>query len=249
MIGNLVELKKELYQYNIVEVEVEEINQNSLKYSYPTIFKTHSVAFSENIVHFNRVLLIYSIILDAKKNNQRFKYYSFTQIAIILTITSLEIYLTKLFRHLSKLTLIANITYDKFKKFLKRFNRKIKKTRKNYKRLGKKRLFSLLPERFSLQSKDNLKNAFKTLNIGLPRINNVLWSKIYSRHKTSYMSLRHRTAHGITGAIFLEYDLINIETIEDCVLDVAEFIYLIDENIVTRYPDVEKYVSHFQKSA
>lgn len=78
MIGNLVELRKELSQYNIMEVEVEEINQNSLKYSYPTIFKTHSVVFSENIVHFNRVLLIYSIILDAKKNNQRFRYYSFT---------------------------------------------------------------------------------------------------------------------------------------------------------------------------
>jgi len=247
MIGNLEKLKKELSQYNIVRVKVEEISQNSLKYSYPTIFEAYSVAFSEFIVHFNRVILIYSVILNSKKNNQKFKYYSFNQIALIMTITSLEIYLTKLFLHLSKLISIENIIYDNFKKFLKKFNIRINKTKNRYNALGKIKLFYLLPERLRFQEKGYLKTAFKTFDIKLSDIVGNLWNKIFSRDITSYMQIRHRIIHGITDEFFLIYDLIDIETVEDCMLDIAKFIYLIDKYILTKFPEVQYYYTFFQK--
>ena len=247
MIGNLKKLEKELSQCNVVRVKVEKISPNSLEYSYPTIFKAHSVAFSEFIVHFNRVILIYSGILDSKKNNQKFKYYSFTQIAIILIITSLEIYFTKLYRHLSKLISIENITYDNFLNFLQKFNIRINKTEENYKALGKIKLFYLLPEKLRFQEKSYLKAAFKTFDIDLYNLTQNLWEKIFSQDITSYVKIRHRAVHGITDEIFLKYDIINIETVENCMLDIAKFIYLIDEHIVRKFTEVQHIHTFFQK--
>ena len=247
MIGNLEKLEKELFQYKVVNVEVEEINQNSLKYSHPFI-GVHSVAFGEYIVHFNRIILIYSAILDSMKNNKKYKYYTFTQIAIILSITSLEIYLNKLFLHLLKIISIENIRCQDFQKLLKRYGIKIKDTEGNNKGLGEKEIFSLLPERLRFQNKKNVKRAFKLFDIELNKINEDLFGKIYYRDEKSYMKLRHRIVHGKSEGIFFAYELIDIETVENCMLDIAKFIYLIDKYIVKKYPELEYYHTFFRKT-
>ena len=140
MIDSLEELENKLSKYDIVKIKITKFNENELDCEHSFV-GPHSHAFDEFIFNFNRILSIYSEILESKQKKDDFKYYAFCQTAIILAISSLEVYLTSLFYHFSKLISVENIKYKDFKKLLNTFRLGINNAETNYKALGKIRIF------------------------------------------------------------------------------------------------------------
>ena len=210
---------------------------------------THSHAFGEFIFNFNRILSIYSEILELKQKKDHFKYYAFCQTAIILAISSLEVYLTSLFFHFSKLISVENIEYKKFKQLVSQFNLRINKAETNYKALGKIRIFYLLPEKLHLQRSKNLKIIFNLFDINKQVMFPNLYERIFSQNEDSYMKIRHRTIHGGYIPLGSKFEQIEIETVENCMIDIAKFNYLIDKHIIKNYPGLHFYSTYFQNSS
>lgn len=246
MIGNLKEFEKELSKYDMVKIKITKFNENELRYEHSSV-ETHSHAFDEFIFNFNRILSIYSEILESKQKKDDFKYYAFCQTAIILAISSLEVYLTTLFFHFSKLISVENIKYKDYQKLLNTFRLGINNAETNYKALGKIRIFFLLPERLNLQRPDNLKIVFKLFDINIQSMCPKLHVRIFSDNEDSYMKIRHRIIHGRYTPLGSKFEQIEIETVENCMIDITKFNYLIDKHIVEKYPDLQFYGTYFQK--
>ena len=172
---------------------------------------------------------------------------------LISLITTLETYIKKAFERLAYNNTIGEIKEKieieeseeieecKIKKLRKLFNVigiNIDINYVNLKALEEIRLYNLLPKRIDFQQKNKTRSAFLFFNIDLNVVNHKLWQRIFSKEKNSYIHLRNAIIHGGAEETLFRQKTIDIEIVESCYRDIAEFVHLMDQKIIQKYPNI-----------
>lgn len=196
-------------------------------------------AYSQFIINIYRAMTFYpEIIIKTKLDEEEFdiKRFLLCQNFLILLINSLECFLVRLFKSTADMVraLSTNKTY--LIKFIKKFS--IREEFFNCLKAHGNLDFSLselIPERIDLQQYDKCKAAFNLIGIDLPKIDNILWEKIFSSPKDSYMEKRHRIIHAGLPDINKISIQSEIEYIEFAILDIAKFVNNVMVEWISKY--------------
>ena len=169
------------------------------------------------------------------------KYEITCESTLILLITSLEAYFGDLFKNLSKINTKGKIERNKLKDLANSFRINIDFSQNNYDAFKDIPLSHFLPKRLDFQQKQRCRNAFLLFDIDLVAIDQKIWQKIYSKDRHSYSSLRHSVVH--IGKSYITRIKVNLEIIENCILDIVKFVYLVEKEVTKKYPQMI-YLSH-----
>jgi len=211
---------------------------------YPDIieyFKKSYQALKKREQHFDSKTIGRSNVLtgyigpDANLGSE-IKYEFVCENTLIILITSLEVYHGDLFKNLSKANSIGKIERNKLKNFANSFRINIDFSQTNYDTFKDIPLLHFLPKRLDFQQKQKVRNAFLLFDIDLEAIDKKIWQKIYSKDPLSYSNLRHLVVH--KGKSFTPKNKVNLEVIENCILDIAKFVYLIEKKATEKYPQI-----------
>lgn len=198
-----------------------------------------SIQYLQFILNINRVMMLYEDILDLNIINEsrvNLRYQLLSENIFILLITSLEVYLVDTFKRLSKLVVIEDLGKENLIKFLKEF-----KATENFfeklKEIGnlKIQLNDIIPERLDFQQKEKCKIAYQLLGIDLPNLNHEIWKKIFTKEEHGYIQIRNHIVHGGSKEILLKRRKINFEFLEDSILNVINFVFLIEIDAFSKY--------------
>ncbi|HDZ19187.1 hypothetical protein LCGC14_0586940 [marine sediment metagenome] len=244
MYADLKKMWNNLQQYNIMRITSIEFRKDMLSYSYQhNAIINYSREFEEVFIDFTKIMLLYEDILKSYKIDD-FKVTLYIQNCIILLVTTLESYLTNIYKHICINTKVGDLKQFQVKKFLKCFNVRLNLIPMWYSRMKDISIYNLLPERVNFQNKDRCRNAFSVFEIQLDEPSKELWDKIFSKDD-GYVGFRHIFAH--TGSAFTlkRYKKLDFNFIEDAILDIAKFIHSVDGAILNKYPTIPQSLGKF----
>ncbi|MFX1396161.1 MAG: hypothetical protein ACFFAS_03855 [Promethearchaeota archaeon] len=242
MIADKNQLLDILNRYNMTEINAKDTHYDKGVFHLLISKKderdrTH--IFHNFVFAFNRVLLFYEDILDYMQRDE-LKYKILCENSIILLITSLETYLRDSFKMLSCHRKIDDIDFRQLEKFLKCFRLRTSLDFDYYNSLKTETLYSFLERekkkrKLDFQRKDNLKIAFKLLDINLYELDRVLWEKIFT-NEDSWAELRHFIIHSGGERTVYKFGSIDISKVEKCMENIAQFIFLLEKETIKKYP-------------
>lgn len=203
-------------------------------------------AFNANIL---RALLPLTISNENGKffyNLKNFLYPSnfIYEITLILLITSLEVFLRRLFLSIAIYTKLKDIDSKFLKDFLKDFRIKdqiieesLSNNNINFP------LFEILKKkRLDLQNKYLCKLAFRSMNFDIysliDQVDNDLWRRVYSNDEYSpgYIKIRNELIHrGVEKSVPYLSNM-DFEFIKKVILDIVKFVVIIEEKAISKYP-------------
>ncbi len=250
MINDEKKFRVILRKYNIVNITELRHKKGSLFYAMEKIEDRHTLPFPDFVLNFNRAFSIYPYIIQNVDNNP-IKFSFLCENVIVNLITSIEDYLRSAFMTITYRTTLEDLAFrygelgfneiglvKKFNKWIRKLRICIKLTYDNIDLLRNVKFYGLLPpiQQLSFQEKDIVRCAFQLLNIDLPTLFPTLWQIIFSHEPSSYIKLRNTIIHsGAKGSLYGPE--IDLEKIESCYRDIAEFIYSIDKKLTEDFPN------------
>ncbi len=230
MTANSDDFWNELQKFDLVKLEFTAYNSKKIEFITNYSFKTNqNLIFNFNI---NRAMIIYEEILN--NTSDEFKYTTLCENTLIFLITALEVYFSQTFRTISSIINIGQVDYYSLKKLLNVLRININFKKYSYDSLKDIKLFHMLPKRLEFQDKKKCKVAFSLFDIDVPSLNEKIWKNIFSKNNLGYLYLRHAIIHG--SNILSPRKFINLETVENCFLEICELVYLLEEKIIDKFP-------------
>ncbi|MGP8023858.1 MAG: hypothetical protein ACLPHE_07530 [Methanobacterium sp.] len=93
----------------------------------------------------------------------------------------------------------------------------------------------LIPKRIDFQQKEKLKIAYKMLGIDLKKVpEDKVWNNIFDK-KTGYIAKRHKIIHSGVVETLISRENLDINLINEAILDICNFVYELDKEIVSKY--------------
>ncbi len=237
MIYNEEKLRKELFKYNITGLTELKYSKSSLFYTFESPPNDFTHIFGKFILNINRTLSLFSDIVNYQKTDD-IKYNLICEMLIIQIITSLEVYLTDIFKSLSYIRILNSFNIKKLNDFLNELRINILFEDTIPDDLKKVRLYWILPEILDFQRKEKLKKAFLLFDIELHYIDERIWERIFSKEQTGYIKLRNGIVHKGAEHSLFKIEPINLEKIIQSLCDICKFIFLIDSEIIKKNPKI-----------
>ncbi len=201
-----------------------------------------SPSFIRVVANLNRVMAFYPQIIkdfDIKSTPIDLKIIYDRQVFLIFLINSLEVYLSSTFNMITSILRIDVPKSDFIIKFIKKYG-SIEKYNAYFKEEYEPTFVSrFLTKRIYFQQKDACRECFRFVYIDLPGLDSRLWQKIFSK-KDSYMHLRHIIIHGDRPSVKEINDIYSIDSLENALFDIVQFIYLIEEKRFLKYKSIEE---------
>lgn len=255
MLKNIKKVWEVLKKYDIrpVTVQIEDFrNVRMIKGEFPKegestqmgspfqfMFSPPFLGFIANI---NRVMAFYPQIIKDFHINAKpidLKIIYDRQVFLIFLINSLEVYLSSTFILTTDILRVDNPKSELIIKFIKKYG-SIEKYNEFYKDEYKPEFVSkFLTKRIYFQQKDACRECFKFININLFELDPKLWQKIFSKND-SYMDLRHKIIHGGRPAVKEINEIFGINYLENALIDIVRFVYLIEEQRFLKYKRIEE---------
>lgn len=229
---NVKEFWSQLYNYKIVQIKGIKIDKGTLHYNYFSQ-KEITYPFEEVIVGYFRMMPLYEEMVNNYPTDD-FKIEILGQSILILLVSTLESYLTSLFYELCRFHKINDIEEKVLQKYFNNFNINLKL---RYQEIQELSILNFIPKRLRFQEKENIKNAFLLFGIIINELNHDMWMTLFNR-ENGYVNLRHRLIHrGPMHGLYKENRL-NLELTEEVMLKFASFFELIDNYIISKYPQL-----------
>lgn len=176
------------------------------------------------------------------------------EMVLIILVSSLEVYLSRVFIDIISYFEITDLNEGYRKKFQKKF--KIKENAlqnlEENEIIGTKLFIYLKNHIIPFQQTDICKLTFNAVNISLPLIVDKfdpdLWRRIFSKdkEKVGYIDIRNKIVHKGILYTFNRVNNINYDLIKNVTQDIGQFVYLVEKEILSQYP-IEKYVRLYFK--
>ena len=169
------------------------------------------------------------------------------QVFLIFLINSLEVFLSSTFRNVSSILLITDHKSEKVIKFIKKYG-SIEKYNKYFNENKDIPFLSeFLTKIIYFQQKDTCRECYRLINIDLPKLDSILWQKIFSKEPDSYMQVRHQIIHGSRPSVKDINQIYSIEFLENALFDIVRFTYLIEKQRFLKYKDKAELADFIQE--